>query len=67
MKHLYSISQAQLIVLWIFGTIATLLSMEKASYAPYGSGITIAEFLTWFLPLALFFYTIGWYERKKKK
>lgn len=66
MKKFYDISVAQLFILWVFGATATILCMEKASYAPYGSGITLAELLSWLIPLLLLFYTVGWYERRKK-
>jgi hypothetical protein len=67
MKHLYNISRTQLITLWVFGAIATFWSLEKASYEHYTVNYTLPELMSWFIPLALFFYTIGWRDRQKKK
>lgn len=68
MKHLYNISKAQLITLWVFGVIATLWGIDKVSYMAYSSqSFSLPEFVSWFVPLALFFYTLGWRDRQKKK
>lgn len=67
MKHFYSISKAQLITLWVFGAIATFWSFEKASYAHYTANYSFPELVSWFIPLALFFYTLGWRGNEKKK
>ncbi len=67
MKRFYSISKAQLIVLWVFGVIATLWSIEKASYSHYTANYTVPELMSWLIPLVLFLYTIGWRDRKVKK
>lgn len=66
MKHLYNISKVQLITLWVFGAIATYWAMDKLSYTHYSADFTVAEFTAWFVPLALFFYTLGWRDRQKK-
>lgn len=67
MKRFYSISKAQLIILWVFGVIATLWSIEKASYSHYTANYTFPELMSWLIPLVLFLYTIGWRDRQNKK
>ena len=67
MKHLYSITKPQLITLWVFGGVATLWAIDKATYLPYSSSFTFTEFVGWFTPLILFLYTFGWWEKQKKK
>lgn len=66
MKKVYNITVAQLLVLWIFGMIATVSAIDKASYSSFSTDFTLAEFLSWFIPLALYFYTIGWRAHTKK-
>lgn len=65
MKRFYGISKAQLITLWVFGGIATLWAIDKASYLPYSSSFTFTELVAWFVPLFLFLYTLGWRDQQK--
>lgn len=67
MKNFYNISKAQLYVLWVFGMIATFWAIDKATYSHYSADFTIPELLSWFIPLALFFYTLGWRDYRKEK
>ncbi|MDP3402595.1 MAG: hypothetical protein Q8S35_01405 [bacterium] len=67
MKRFYSISKAQLIVLWVFGAVATFWSIEKASYSHYTANYTFPELMGWLIPLVLFLYTLGWRDRQTKK
>ena len=67
MKRFYSLSKAQLLTLLVFGAVATYWSIDKASYAHYTATITLAEVLSWLIPLVLFMYTLGWRDHHQKK
>lgn len=60
---IYNITRGQLITIWIFGLIATLVSLfELDSYDPSGWA-TIFLIL---IPCVLVFYTVGWRSYKKQ-
>lgn len=61
MRNLYNISKGQLITLWVFGVLGTFYAIDASSY----SSSDFAEFAILFIPFALIFYTIGWFNHQK--
>jgi len=63
MKNLYNITKGQLITIWIFGVIATLLSGAYAA----DTESAIGGILSILVPFIVIFYTIGWRERHREE
>ena len=62
MKHLYDVTQGQLIAAWVFGIVLVLFHLSPA----FDYGRQWAIFMVVFVPFLLVFYTIGWWSRRKK-
>lgn len=60
MKNIYKVTNGQLIVIWVFGIIGFLISIDQLDYSGF------ATFLVVLIPALLLFYTIGWRHFNKK-
>lgn len=62
---MYNITRGQLVTLWVFGLLIWLWSVATAlTYSYEASG---EDFLVWFVPFVLIFYTIGWRQKNSSK
>jgi len=62
MKNFYSIEKGQLIVMWVFGLIGSIISLAGGSDNESPLLILLSLIIIFFL----FFYTIGWKKQNKK-
>lgn len=63
MKNFYDISIVQLLTIWVFGLIATLVFFTRAGYP---NATTADNLLAVVIPFFLFFYSFGWKRYLKK-
>jgi hypothetical protein len=72
MKNIYKITKLQLIILWLFGVVYSLIRINNANNQCHFGKIRIGECqipysLIVFIVFILIFYTIGWFNYKKKQ
>ena len=60
MKSIYNITKGQFITLWFFGLLGLLVSLGQAE-----QGSDIGASLSWFVPLFLIFYSLGYRNYNK--
>ena len=63
MENLYKISKGQLLTIWVFGFIGTLLVGGASAEEESVAGLFFAVLITFLV----IFYTIGWRERHREE
>lgn len=63
MSKLYDISAGQLGTIWIFGLLAEWYAITYTgdNFQP----TPLSLFLSWLIPFAIIFYSIGWHNARK--